>query len=177
MGSDDNHTPKRTACLGSILRYANTNKRVAFAVLILCGMTGIYLVDFLRHHLQNPGTDFAAVTINSKYHSKHADKDLRHCPLDNFNEIGADLHEKLFSHLTSWRSPHELNKIPKIIHQSWKVSSEVPDDNKEFVQAWKTLHPEWDYILWGDAENREMIRRLFPWVLDTYNKYGISFQF
>ena len=30
-------------------------------------------------------------------------------------------------------------------------------------------HPGWEYRLWTDAENRELVREHYPWLLDIYD--------
>ena len=41
-----------------------------------------------------------------------------------------------------------LNKIPKIIHQIWVGSKEMP---VEWMQTWKDKHSEWEFMLWDNA--------------------------
>ena len=40
-----------------------------------------------------------------------------------------------------------LNKIPKIIHQIWVGSKEMP---VEWMQTWKDKHSEWEFMLWDN---------------------------
>ncbi len=42
-------------------------------------------------------------------------------------------------------------RIPRIIHQIW-LGSEFPEKNKFFQQSWQAVHPDWQYILWTDAD-------------------------
>lgn len=60
--------------------------------------------------------------------------------------------------------------IPKIIHQTWK-SSEVPEKFAGYVATWKSLHPDWEYRLWTDADARSFIAEEYPWFLDTFDGY------
>lgn len=42
-------------------------------------------------------------------------------------------------------------KIPKKIHQIW-LGSPLPEKFKYFTQTWQHYHPDWEYILWTDAD-------------------------
>jgi len=61
-------------------------------------------------------------------------------------------------------------KIPKILHQTWK-DSQVPDVFSDYVASWKTNHPDWEYRLWTDVDNRRLIAEHYPWFLETYDAY------
>jgi hypothetical protein len=58
--------------------------------------------------------------------------------------------------------------IPKIIHQSAKDPSALPELWAICQASWKAQHPTWDYIIWSDEQNLELCRQQFPWFLDTY---------
>lgn len=32
------------------------------------------------------------------------------------------------------------------------------------------MHPGWEYRLWTDAENRELVQEHYPWLLETYDR-------
>lgn len=40
--------------------------------------------------------------------------------------------------------------IPKIIHACWFGENEMPDEQKEFMNGWKKLHPDYEIILWTE---------------------------
>lgn len=60
--------------------------------------------------------------------------------------------------------------IPKIIHQTWK-SSEVPRALRFFQQTWRAHHPDWEYRLWTDNDNRDFLARYYPWFLPVFDGY------
>jgi hypothetical protein len=62
------------------------------------------------------------------------------------------------------------NGIPQIIHQSWK-NDVVPEMFKTWQQRWKDLHPNYQYHLWTDEDNRELVKQHFPWFLITYDAF------
>lgn len=65
--------------------------------------------------------------------------------------------------------------IPKIIHQTWKTT-DVPDKWKKSPEMWKIHHPDWEYKLWTDEDNRSYIQTHYPdllWLYDSY-PYGIQ---
>jgi len=47
--------------------------------------------------------------------------------------------------------PQSTPKIPKIIHQIW-LGSPVPEKFDNYRKSWKTMHPDWEYKLWTDAD-------------------------
>ena len=40
--------------------------------------------------------------------------------------------------------------IPKIIHACWLGKAEMPADQREYVEGWKRLHPDWEIRIWTD---------------------------
>lgn len=50
--------------------------------------------------------------------------------------------------------------IPKILHQIWVGGLALPSLCKDFQKNWKRLHPDWEYILWGDEDIPPTIRDL-----------------
>lgn len=58
--------------------------------------------------------------------------------------------------------------VPKLIHQSWK-NDKVPTRFQRWQQEWINLHPEWQYHLWTDDDNRELVKQYYPWFLNTYD--------
>ncbi|KLU02044.1 hypothetical protein RISK_005870 [Rhodopirellula islandica] len=65
--------------------------------------------------------------------------------------------------------------VPKILHQTWK-DERVPDDFSECVQSWRTHHPDWQFRLWTDQNNRELIAEEYAWFLETYDGYPAAIQ-
>ncbi len=61
-------------------------------------------------------------------------------------------------------------KIPKIIHQTWKTEN-IPHKFSRFVQTWKKHHPDWEYKLWTDKDNRALIKAHYPSFLKLYDGY------
>lgn len=43
-------------------------------------------------------------------------------------------------------------KIPKIIHQIWLGPNLPPSYFHDFQARWKSLHPDWEYHLWSEAD-------------------------
>lgn len=42
--------------------------------------------------------------------------------------------------------------IPKIIHACWLGTGEMPQEQKEYMEGWRLLHPDWEIRLWTDAD-------------------------
>lgn len=66
-------------------------------------------------------------------------------------------------------------EIPTIIHQSWK-DTRIPDDSypHHWQQSWRQIHPDWQYILWTDDDNRELVRSKYPRFLDFYDNLDMG---
>lgn len=59
--------------------------------------------------------------------------------------------------------------IPKIIHQTCKSPGELSPDLAAFVERMAALHPGWEHRLYGDAECRAAVERIFPALLPLYD--------
>ena len=90
---------------------------------------------------------------------------------------GGSLEQRLhYGSLESLMSPEDAcanapaasSTIPKIIHQSWKDDS-IPQQYKAWQESWQLSHPEWEYRLWTDSDNRDLIKNDYPWFLDIYD--------
>ncbi len=64
----------------------------------------------------------------------------------------------------------EPTAIPKILHQTWK-DNDVPAHLVAYRQSWQTHHPAWEFKLWTDPDNRELIRQHYAWFLPIYDSY------
>jgi glycosyltransferase involved in cell wall biosynthesis len=61
-------------------------------------------------------------------------------------------------------------KIPALIHQTWK-DSDVPPQWEAWADSWRRRHPGWGYRLWTDADNRAFLQEHYPWFLPVYDGY------
>jgi mannosyltransferase OCH1-like enzyme len=61
--------------------------------------------------------------------------------------------------------------IPKIIHQSWK-SEELPDRFVQWSDTWRMHHPDWEWVLWTNEDNRALVELHFPWFKKAYEDLG-----
>ena len=71
--------------------------------------------------------------------------------------------------------PYTQNGIPKIIHQTWK-NRDIPDVWSQGSQSWRSLHPDWLYILWTDADLHEYILTMHPEFLQTWTQFTYHIQ-
>lgn len=69
-----------------------------------------------------------------------------------------------------------IYRIPKIIHQSYKSISTLPQEWADTPSRWKELHPTYEYKFWSDEDNRNLIQQYYPWFLDTYDAYPAPIQ-
>lgn len=58
--------------------------------------------------------------------------------------------------------------IPKIIHQTAKTAQLAPQW-AELQAKVRALHPDCEYRLWTDADNRAFVRSEMPWLLKTFD--------
>lgn len=58
----------------------------------------------------------------------------------------------------------------RIIHQTWKTKT-LPTEYAAFAESVRAHHPGFEYRLWTDEDNRELIRASYPWFLPTYDAY------
>jgi hypothetical protein len=63
--------------------------------------------------------------------------------------------------------------IPKVIHQSWKDKN-VPEIFKSWQAKWQQYHPDWEYHLWTDDDNRELVKKHYPHFLSTYDSFPMG---
>lgn len=61
--------------------------------------------------------------------------------------------------------------IPKIIHQTWK-DRHLPPHLAAFQRTWQEHHPDWEYRLWTDEDNRAFLAQHYPWFLPIYDGYA-----
>lgn len=62
------------------------------------------------------------------------------------------------------------DQIPRIIHQTWKTDT-VPDKLKPLQKTWIENNKEWEYKLWTDENNYDLIEQHYPWFLPYYKSY------
>eukprot|EP00877_Chromochloris_zofingiensis_P006659 jgi/Chrzof1/2246/Cz11g08085.t1 len=61
--------------------------------------------------------------------------------------------------------------IPKIIHQSWK-NRDLPLAFQAGRESWVQHNKGWDYKLWTDEDNQQLVATHFPWFLHTYDSFA-----
>jgi mannosyltransferase OCH1-like enzyme len=64
-------------------------------------------------------------------------------------------------------------QIPRLIHQSWKNTNQIPDRFLPWMQSWLKKHPtNWAYIFWTDEENLLLFEKKFPFLYPIAKKMG-----
>ncbi len=66
-------------------------------------------------------------------------------------------------------------KIPKVIHQTWKDTC-IPEEFQSFSFSWMNHHPDWEYRLWTNVDNRNFISEDHHWFLPFYDNYQLDIQ-
>lgn len=65
--------------------------------------------------------------------------------------------------------------IPLTLHQTW-INEDIPEHWKKSPIEWKRFHPDWEYILWTDEMNRNLIETKYPKLLDLYDSFEFPIQ-
>jgi mannosyltransferase OCH1-like enzyme len=52
-------------------------------------------------------------------------------------------------------TPHDVPRIPKVIHQIW-LGSPFPEKYRRYQKTWLKHHPDWKYKLWTDKDIQKM---------------------
>ena len=60
--------------------------------------------------------------------------------------------------------------IPRILHQTWR-DQQVPEKWHAYQRSWRANHPDWQYRLWTDADNRALVEAHYSWFLPIYDAY------
>lgn len=72
----------------------------------------------------------------------------------------------------------KVSGIPKIIHQSWKTDGNFPEMNS--VEEWKNSlfvkKHGYEYKLWTDASTLELIKKHYPFLLESFLGYENNIQ-
>lgn len=63
------------------------------------------------------------------------------------------------------------NSIPKLIFQTWKSKTDLPENFAAWQKSLKDVNPEFAYRIWDDKDNRAFIAKNFAWFLETYDSY------
>lgn len=66
-------------------------------------------------------------------------------------------------------------QVPHIFHQTWK-DREVQSVFESRIASWITKNPEWEYRFWTDADNRELIKTVYPESLEMFDGYHSNIQ-
>ncbi|KAF8606290.1 hypothetical protein BDV93DRAFT_521119 [Ceratobasidium sp. AG-I] len=55
----------------------------------------------------------------------------------------------------------------KVIHQSWKTRY-PPANYHSMMSSWRNVYPDWEYVLWNDDDNLELVKTFYPEWIDAY---------
>lgn len=61
----------------------------------------------------------------------------------------------------------DLTSIPKLFHQSW-LNETLPAKFQEWSDSCRKAQPDWEWVLWTDADNLKLVEKFVPWFMDTY---------
>lgn len=65
----------------------------------------------------------------------------------------------------------DRTSIPKIIHQTWfPAGTNMSESAQQWVATVKAKNPDWEYVLWDDESDELLVKKYFPWFLETYRQ-------
>ena len=73
-----------------------------------------------------------------------------------------DPQELLYRNLTT-----DQTVVPKIFHQSW-VDNDLPKKFQEWSESCRRVHSDWEWVLWTNEDNHDLVEKYAPWFLDAY---------
>lgn len=59
--------------------------------------------------------------------------------------------------------------IPRIFHQSWS-STKLPPKFQRWSQTCREKHKDWEWVLWTDEDNLQLVQLYFPWLEAAYRQ-------
>lgn len=74
-----------------------------------------------------------------------------------------------------WDPANPTEKIPRIIHQTWK-DEHLPPRWQAIRDECAAMHPDYEYMLWTDAESRKFIAQHYDWFLPVFDGYPYPIQ-
>jgi mannosyltransferase OCH1-like enzyme len=70
-----------------------------------------------------------------------------------------------------------MKQFPKIIHQIYGFwDKNISKNIQSRINTWKTLHPDYKYILWDKKKSRNFIKKYYNWFLFIYDMYPYDVQ-
>ena len=105
---------------------------------------------------------FLVFILNGLYYTRRFPFSLLDCDEQEARIISPQ--ELLARPLTS-----DLTTVPQIFHQSWS-SSELPAKFEKWSRSCRRAHPDWEWVLWTDEDNYELVLKHAPWFLETYSQ-------
>ncbi|KFY66466.1 hypothetical protein V497_00922 [Pseudogymnoascus sp. VKM F-4516 (FW-969)] len=63
--------------------------------------------------------------------------------------------------------PTDRSTVPKLLHQSWKTH-ELPTKFKKWSTVCREKHEDWEWVLWSNDDNLNLVKKYFPWLEETY---------
>ncbi|CBQ71693.1 related to SUR1-required for mannosylation of sphingolipids [Sporisorium reilianum SRZ2] len=74
-----------------------------------------------------------------------------------------------------WDPANPTEKIPRIIHQTWK-DEHLPPRWQAIRDECAAMHPDYEYMLWTDADSRKFIAQHYHWFLPVFDAYPYPIQ-
>ena len=70
-------------------------------------------------------------------------------------------------------SPLESRNIPKIVHQTY-MTEDLPKNYDIWRKECMKINPGWEFKLWTDEDNENLIKNDYPHLYDLYKSYDVN---
>ncbi|PVG04370.1 hypothetical protein CPB86DRAFT_214062 [Serendipita vermifera] len=158
-GDDDVHS---YMCRASTRRHKRLLAWLFIPLVYLVAMVFMYGRHEIAHSVKATRCKLALAT--AKLPEPHADATLGIDSTDEQEWARVMTAKELMEKLT--RSEPVSSRI---LHQSWK-DEHLPDRFATWSKQWRVLHgSNWTYVLWTDADNRQLAEKFYPQFLQVYN--------
>ena len=150
---------RRRRC-GSCSRCLRLYRHVVFAVMIMAiiiiflfaSTNKFRIIVPSTHMTTNHGDDIPTSLIDAKYKTKSAS-----CS----EKAGSSSH-----------GGTATNLVPRIIHQTYKTEV-LPENFQTWREECKVLNPCWEFKLWTDENNLDLVSTYYPELLSMYQGYDV----
>lgn len=88
----------------------------------------------------------------------------------------ASYNRTLYSSSSSSTPSINQQKIPKIIHQTYKTDKIPSKWNETFYSCVKKYNQDYKYMFWTDKNARQFIKKNYKWFLKTFDNYKYPIQ-
>jgi Glycosyltransferase sugar-binding region containing DXD motif len=141
--------PKQTVCFSSSTKLSRRNRIITTILVIFITSVLLWSKQSITNHFRTRPIDIYGLPV----YPVHLPRARRTSPTELLSR--------------PWTASTNTTP-PRIIHQSWE-SALIPKKWATWSDSWRVKHPEWEWVLWTNEDNRALVKERAPWFLDTYD--------